>query len=373
MASLKRRNGIYYGQWSDASRTPKLRRHSLRTRVRRTAQALLDRADDAYRLNEWDPWVQRLSVLDVRPSDPIKLSVAVEAFLEARKNDLRPVTLENYASMLRRFATFAGESSPLARLSSNDIAGFVRAPEIAPATMQTRLVVLQSFCSWGLKQGHLRTSPARQVSAPAPPPRLPRAVRVEELGAIVQAIRADQTRRDGSSDSRIKTDRTWLIPCFRFAALTGLRAAELAGLRWRDIDAERLLVILETQKSGKAGTVPLTSPALAELNEVVGDRHPDLYVFCPPCSAGEPRNVRAFSTNLNRYFRSYVDAAGIARRLTLHGLRHGFCTRLAEVGASAFVIQAAARHASVKTSQVYVSISNDHLREELERLSERRD
>ena len=76
--------------------------------------------------------------------------------------------------------------------------------------------------------------------------------------------------------------------------------------------------------------------------------------------------MRAFATNLNRYFTRYRKRAGIARRLTLHGLRHGFCTTLAEAGANAFTIAAAARHADVKTSQRYVSISNRRLRAELD-------
>jgi site-specific recombinase XerD len=37
-------------------------------------------------------------------------------------------------------------------------------------------------------------------------------------------------------------------------------------------------------------------------------------------------------------------------------------------GASAFVIQAAARHADVSTSQHYVSIANEALRGELDRV-----
>ena len=366
MASLKTRNGTYYGQWTDSDRTPSQRRHSFRTKNRKTAQRLLDAADDAYKLGKWDPWIEPIAVLDTRPAAPIKLGDAVRDFLEARAGHLRPVTLDNYKSLLNAFTETAGETTPLARVAPSDVAAYVCADGIARTTMRTRLVVLRAFCSWGVQAGHITESPAVKVKTPPPPARLPKAVRSDELDLICRAIREDQARRNASHDSRIKTDRTWLIPCFRFAAVTGLRAAELSRMTWGDIDTENRLLRLEEQKSGKAGTMPLSSAALAALDTVEGDRDADAYVFCPPCSVGAPRYIRAFATNLNAYFRDYRKAAGIERKLTLHGLRHGFCTRLAEAGAGAFTIQAAARHASVKTSQVYVSISNQKLRAELD-------
>lgn len=366
MASLKLRRGTFYAQWSDSSRTPAQKRHSLATRNRKTALRLLEQADDAARLGRWDPWIDPLSVLDTRPSQPIKLMAAVEAYLSDRSSALQPVTHANYTSLLTRFAEGVGADSPFARLASVDIAGFACSPDVARTTMRTRLIVLRAFCSWGVANDHIGESPALSVSTPPPPARLPKAVRENELDAICEAVLADQARRDASADARVRTDRTWLIPCFRFAAVTGLRAAELSRLVWGDIDAETRILTMEVQKSGKAGTVPLSTAAIAVLDTVSGKRDENGFVFCPPCSYGARRTIRAFATNLNAYFTEYKTAARIARRLTLHGLRHGFCTRLAEAGQSAFVIQAAARHASVKTSQVYVSISNQKLRAELD-------
>ena len=67
MASLRQRNGTFYGQWADSARTPSVRRHSLGTKNRKTAARLIEIADDAARLGKWDPWVDPISVLDTRP------------------------------------------------------------------------------------------------------------------------------------------------------------------------------------------------------------------------------------------------------------------------------------------------------------------
>lgn len=365
MASLINRNGTYYGQWHDANRKPARRRHSLRTTNKRVAHRLLDRADEAYQLRKWDPWIDPITRIEARPAEPSKLGATVQEYLAARRTRLRAITLENYRSLLKRFTSHVGRDTPIARIRSGDVEAFACSPDYAETTQQTRLVVMRAFFRWAVANGHLEVDPTKRIDMPRAPSKLPRAVRSDDLEAIVSAIEKDQALRDKSSDSRLRTDRTWLIPCYRFAFLTGLRASELARLRWEDVDFNLASIKLEIQKNKKAQYLPLGSAAIDVLAEVEGRGEAE-YVFCPPCSYGSHRNVRAFSTNLNRYFRTYVEAAGISRRLTLHGLRHGFCTHLAERGASAFLIQAAARHGSVKTSQVYVSISGDVLREGLD-------
>lgn len=76
--------------------------------------------------------------------------------------------------------------------------------------------------------------------------------------------------------------------------------------------------------------------------------------------------MATFCWNLDAAFREAREAAGIRRPITPHGLRHRYCTKLAEAGANAFTITAAARHHDVKTSQRYVAISNRRLREEID-------
>src|SRR5690606_9578609 len=116
-----------------------------------------------------------------------------------------------------------------------------------------RLTGLSAFFSFCVGGGMLKASPAEKVNPPKPPAKLPRAVTEEELEAIVDAL------PDG---------KAWCGPVFRFAALTGLRASELARLRWADVDAERRLLKIERQKNGKAGTQPIPCAALAILDGV---------------------------------------------------------------------------------------------------------
>jgi integrase len=92
----------------------------------------------------------------------------------------------------------------------------------------------------------------------------------------------------------------------------------------------------------------------------------DSYVFGGPGTRSGTRNIEAFRNNLSRAFRRYKKAAGIERPISLHSLRHGFCTALAEANKSAATIRELARHASIETSMIYVKMSNSHLKREME-------
>jgi integrase len=176
---------------------------------------------------------------------------------------------------------------------------------------------------------------------------LPKAATDEEFFAILE---------------HVPPGRAWTRPLFEFAALTGLRIGELGRLQWRHVDRERRLIRIERQKNGKAQTQPIPRSAVAVLEEV---KPIDEYVFTAP-EWRRRRQLKSWCMDVQRVFREAVEAAGIQRRLTPHSLRHRYCTKLAEAGASAFVIQAAARHADVSTSQRYVSIANRSLQAELD-------
>ncbi len=116
---------------------------------------------------------------------------------------------------------------------------------------------------------------------------------------------------------------------YTVAAFTGLRLGELRALRWRQVSFERGTLTVaaamsagqvESPKWGKARTVPLATPAAAELARLA-DRgrfveHDDL-VFCGPL--GDTLDDSA----IRRRLRRAQKAAGL-RPLRFHDLRHSF-------------------------------------------------
>ena len=347
MASLVLRGSTYYAQFHDAVRRPSSRRLSTRTTVHKTALRLLAKAEDAYALGTWDPWVQGLSDL-LRPARVPALTAGegVERYLAEGRAGWSPYTVRNYTRVLRAFAHSAGSEAPLRALTSGPVAAFVSDPALAPSTLRSRLAVVGAFVRWAVRSGLLTEDVTAGVARPRPTPKLPRAVSDAELDAVCVAL------PDG---------KRWMEPAFRFAAVTGLRLGEIARLQWAHVDGETLRI--ERQKNGRAQTLPLSRAALAVLADLPRGG-PSGYVFRG--RGGGPRRVSSFVTYLGDSFRAARRAAGVERPVTPHGLRHAFCSRLAEAGKSAFVIQSAARHANVQTAARYVHIADGHLRAELD-------
>lgn len=344
-------SGIYYVTFADSRRTPAQRRLSLHTTNKRTAERALRRLADGYAEGAFDPRVHTPAdyLAPEREVEPKKTGPALALYFD--RKGLAASTERRYRSRLGRFVASVGEGRPLTAVTQAEVQGWIDASQ-DPLTAESDLMAIRSFFRFCRDAGWTKTDPAGRVAKPKAPPRLPRAVEDDELGALLAAIRPG---------------RAWCRPVFEFAALTGLRCSELARLQWEDVDFERRLLRIETQKNGLAQTQPISRTAAALLDSLER-RGP--YVFTSPAETkGGGRNVMAWAAQIQqiqRTFRLAREDAGVHRRITPHGLMHRYCIKLAETGANAFTIQAASRHSDVQTSARYVSISNQKLSAELD-------
>ncbi|MDT0631325.1 tyrosine-type recombinase/integrase [Rubrivirga litoralis] len=356
MASLFNRSGSYYAQFDDADRTPKRRRLSLRTRDKRLARQLLHRADEAYRLGTFDPWVSSLDDLEPeRPAAPLSVSEAVADYLGDRADALRPTTIIDRESVLRRFTEAVGGAVPVARLKADDLKPFCLAPEIAEGTRRKRVAYVRIWLKWCKAQGHVTDNVGALLRTPrkVDPTRSVhrKAVRLVELNAICQ-----EAERAG---------HTWKAQMYRFTFYSGLRVSEVARLDWRDVDLDARTITISEQKNRRTTILPISQKAAGVLAEIAEEADRG-HVFVSPLQRKPERNVRAFCASANKDFTAFRDLAGIDRPVSYHGLRHGFASHLADNGASAWVVQAACRHSSIAVSQVYVSLASKTLSNELD-------
>lgn len=137
------------------------------------------------------------------------------------------------------------------------------------------------------------------------------------------------------------------------AAHTGLRRGELCGLKWEDVEEDRITVrrSLTTVRGGVFETspktpesralVPLTSEAKAALAQQPKRSE---YVFTT--DSGLPVDP----SNLTRDWRTWCDKHGFGSRMRLHDLRGSFISLLLENGADVRAVQELARHADSRTT-----------------------
>ena len=164
------------------------------------------------------------------------------------------------------------------------------------------------------------------------------------------------------------------------AAATALRRSEMRGLKWEDLDFERLWFNLRRGKVGKLETKMKTEasrkgiPMLPELAEVLQQwrtktpypRDED-WVFASPFTEG--KQPYWFDPMLTDYVRPAAAKAGITKHIGWHTFRHSLATLLGRSGEDIKVVQELLRHANARMTQVYQHADRDDKRAALSHVS----
>ena len=366
MATLVKNHDRWYLQFYEGDRVPSRKRVPLRTKDKRLAEKLRRFLEEAYLQNTFDPWRDDPRTLERTGENGVTVLEGLTLFLNAKSTAGRaPNTIRAYGDAVGLWAKRIGEETPLRAVRVEDVEAFVYDATVSPTTQGFRYRHVRAYLRWLRKHRHVARDLMEGVESPKPAQSAPKAVTEPELDRICRAVWSlyrDLLKSGGCRRGEV----VWRVPLFRFAYMTGLRSSELARLKWQDIDLERGMLTVRQQKNGRVQTVPLVRPALDLLERLSSERRPSHYVFHAPGAESAERSPRAFAVSSGRAFTSARDRACIGRPLTFHGLRHGFCTRLAEAGRSAIVIKEAARHADVSTSMIYVSLANEVLKETLD-------
>lgn len=145
-------------------------------------------------------------------------------------------------------------------------------------------------------------------------------------------VRKVRMPKDGAGRDRRLTEEEWkrlegtcrasrnlsLWPCVLLAIALGARQGELLNLEWKDVNKKRSVALLRETKNGDDRAVPLTSEALAVLNNL-------------PVSITGGKVFNMERMTLYHAFIAAVKRAGI-NDYTFHDLRHEALSRLAERG-----------------------------------------
>ena len=138
--------------------------------------------------------------------------------------------------------------------------------------------------------------------------------------------------------------------CCALIYACGLRAGEATALEVRTIDGPKLQLRI-IGKGNKERIVPLPRPMLQALRQLWAIHKHPRWLF-PNKSGTGPIGRGA----LNRTFSAAARAAGINGN-TLHGLRHGYATRLIECGVNIRVVQILLGHGSIATTAIYTHLT----------------
>ncbi|HVD53002.1 MAG TPA: site-specific tyrosine recombinase XerD [Propionibacteriaceae bacterium] len=253
----------------------------------------------------------------------------------------------NYAARLRE-----GRAAP-------DGDGWIEAP-LANASVARAVIAVRSLHRFAAAEGLTADDPARSVRPPKPPRRLPKALGLEQVQAML-AVPATNTEV-GLRDAAL----------LELLYGTGIRISEAVALDVDEVDrlartpadepAPGLRVL---GKGDKERIVPVGSYARNALDAYLIRGRPMLVAAGrgTPALFVNTRGDRLSRQSAWAVLRSVAEKAGITAEVSPHTLRHSYATHLLDGGADIRVVQELLGHASVTTTQIYTLVTIEHLRE----------
>jgi site-specific recombinase XerD len=134
----------------------------------------------------------------------------------------------------------------------------------------------------------------------------------------------------------------------------GLRRTELLQIKPTDIDSESMKIHVR-QGKGKKDRFTILSPKCLDLLRLHYKlNRPKTYLFEPQGNKG--RTISA--TSLKNIITKNVQKANIKKEVSPHTLRHSFATHMLEQGVNIKLIQRFLGHTTLRTTSVYLHLTN---------------
>jgi integrase/recombinase XerD len=226
-------------------------------------------------------------------------------------------------------------------------------PPLAATSAARTLVAVRGLHRFLALEGVVDADPARRVSPPSTPARLPKAIPVEDVERLLEAASV------GDTPASLR-DRALLEVLYG----TGARISEAVGLDVDDVERDDGVVRLRG-KGGKERIVPLGSYAAEALAAWLVRGRPTFAArgVGTPALFLNARGGRLSRQSAWSVLRACAERAHVGGHLSPHTLRHSFATHLLEGGADVRVVQELLGHASVTTTQIYTLVTVQRLRE----------
>ena len=277
-----------------------------------------------------------------------------------RERQLSPHTLLAYRRDLEGFLAWLGrQDGPqlLADVDAHAVRGFIKSEHLrglGGRSIRRALSALRSLYDHLARRHGLETNPARGLSAPKAPRRLPRTLDTDQVGHLLSAPDGD--------DFLVRRDQA----CFELIYSSGLRLAETVALDLDDLDAGDALVTV-TGKGSKTRVVPVGRKAREAIKAWLPLRAAVMPEGAMAHRGGalfvSRRGARLGPRSIQQRLRARGLRQQIDGRVHPHALRHSFASHILESSGDLRAVQELLGHADISTTQIYTSLDFQHLAE----------
>ena len=229
----------------------------------------------------------------------------------------------------------------------------VEQQQLSSSSLQRLLSSIRQFMKWAEQGQYLAFNPADDFQLKRQPRPLPGMVDIETINQIL-----DQPKPESEAQQQM-----WLRDKAILELLysSGLRLAEVQGLRIKDIDFNRLLLRI-IGKGNKTRIVPFGSKAKDAVMQWLqvyplwnGDFVPEANVFIT--QKGNPLGARQIENRV----KFQAQRAGVNIDLHPHLLRHCFASHMLSNSGDLRAVQEMLGHSNLTTTQIYTHVDFEQL------------
>lgn len=261
-----------------------------------------------------------------------------------------PHTVESYKNDLQQFEQFCQhefevcDSADVTQSMVRSWLATLMGENYAIASVHRKLSAVNAYYRFLQKIGEQENNPARNISKPKLPKRLPSFI--DERGASNLYDTALYTE---SAPTPFAAQRDKVLMTLLYE--TGMRRAELIGLRDQDVD-RYLQQIKVTGKRNKMRYIPVGKDMLEEIGKYIMLRDAE---FDAPFEAllVNDKGKKISKSFVYSKVNFYLSQTSTLQKKSPHVLRHTFATHMLNHGAELNVIKEILGHSSLAATQVY--------------------
>jgi len=296
----------------------------------------------------------------------MRLSAATTHFArQLAANGRSDHTWAAYRRDLAALGRWLGTDVDVLRITPDALARFLVSDDILltpsgsprkPITVNRTKSALRSFFGFCVESGWIKENPARLIRSARTTAREPATLTEAEI----RQLRSVLAQGQGSTARRDQV-------MFELLLGTGIRLGSLVGLNVGDVDLQTGTLHIRA-KGGAQERVFLNAQLVRSLGRFLGEVAPQ-----GNCGPQVPLFRSRWGTRLGPRpiqlrFAALCRKAGIARRVSIHSLRHTFATRLYEKTGDLYLVQRALGHRHITTTEIYARVGEEQLRRAVARL-----
>ena len=279
---------------------------------------------------------------NIRNEDPVEN--IYKKYMGDHKTKLAKSTYESYQRLWNIHLKKAFGSKKVSQVTVDSVRRFHKHLSDKPYCANKSIVFLKAMYNYVIQEGYYKgINPAKGV-------------RLNKEEARVRYLEHAELERFFSALNEVEesVSRNAIL----MLLYTGVRKSNALAMKWSEVDLDAKVWLIPKTKTGKNLTIALADSAVELLNNIKSNNPDEVYVF--PSATSKSGHLE----DIKRVWATIKKKANISN-LRTHDLRHNLATYMIAQGASPFVVQRALTHKSIKSTQVYVNLGVEHLRDKL--------